>query len=157
MDKPDIRVLEILQEDGRITLAELADKVGLSPTATGERLRRLSRDGIILGFGARLDPQKLGLGLLVFVEVSLEKTTPEDFERFAKAVRQRPEILECHMVAGGFDYLVKARISDMAAYRHFLGDVLVSLPGVRETRTYAVIDEVKTGAALPIRGLGHDH
>ena len=153
MDGPDIKILEILQDDGRITLADLAEKVGLSPTATGERLRRLSRDGVVLGYSARVAPQRVGLNLLVFVEVSLNKTTPEAFERFAQAVRRTPEVLECHMVAGGFDYLVKARIPDMAAYRHFLGDVLLSLPGVRETRTYAVIEEVKVAGPLPIRSV----
>ena len=151
MDGPDIKILEILQDDGRITLADLAEKVGLSPTATGERLRRLSRDGVVLGYSARVAPHRVGLNLLVFVEVSLDKTTPEAFERFAQAVRRTPEVLECHMVAGGFDYLVKARIPDMAAYRHFLGDVLLSLPGVRETRTYAVIEEVKLAGPLPVR------
>ena len=151
MDGPDIKILEILQDDGRITLADLAEKVGLSPTATGERLRRLSRDGVVLGYSARVAPHRVGLNLLVFVEVSLDKTTPEAFERFAQAVRRTPEVLECHMVAGGFDYLVKARIPDMAAYRHFLGDVLLSLPGVRETRTYAVIEEVKVAGPLPVR------
>ena len=154
MDGADIRILEILQGDGRITTADLAERLGLSPTATGERLRRLARDGVIAGYGARLDPQRLGFGLLVFVEVSLDKTTPEAFERFARAVRLTPEVLECHMVAGGFDYLVKARIADMAAYRRFLGQVLLSLPGVRETRTYAVIEEVKVDGALPLRAQG---
>ena len=153
MDGPDIKILEILQDDGRITLADLAEKVGLSPTATGERLRRLARDGVVLGYSARVAPQRVGLNLLVFVEVSLDKTTPEAFERFAHAVRRTPEVLECHMVAGGFDYLVKARIPDMAAYRHFLGEVLLSLPGVRETRTYAVIEEVKVAGPLPIRSV----
>ena len=144
-------MLDILQADGRITTADLAERLGLSPTATGERLRRLVRDGVVTGFGARLDPHRLGLGLLVFVEVTLDKTTPEDFQRFARAVRLTPEVLECHMVAGGFDYLVKARIADMTAYRRFLGEVLLSLPGVRKTRTYAVIEEVKSEGPLPLR------
>lgn len=156
MDGPDTRILEVLQTDGRVTLADLAEQVGLSPTATGERLRRLSRDGVILGYGARLAPRRVGLNLLVFVEVSLDKTTPEAFERFAEAVRRTPAVLECHMVAGGFDYLVKARIPDMAAYRHFLGDILLSLPGVRETRTYAVIEEVKVDSPLPLRSAKPD-
>ena len=103
VDLSDIRILEILQRDGRVTTSDLAEKLGLSPTATGERVRRLARDGIIAGYGARLDPRRLGLDLLVFVEVSLDKTTPEAFERFARAVRLAPEVLECHMVAGGFD------------------------------------------------------
>ncbi|MGJ3265522.1 MAG: Lrp/AsnC ligand binding domain-containing protein [Salinarimonas sp.] len=150
IDRVDHRILAVLQEDGRISAVELAERIGLSPTATGERLRRLQKDGVIVGFTARLDPHRVGLGLLVFVEVSLDKTTPDVFERFAEAVQRAPEVLECHMVAGGFDYLVKTRISDMAAYRRFLGDVLLALPGVRETRTYAVMEEVKTDGALPV-------
>src|SRR3546814_10490930 len=113
-------------------------EVGLSATATGERPKRLQKDGYILGFGVRLDPQRLDLGLLVFVEVLLDKTTPDIFVKFAEAARGAPEILECHMVAGGFDYLVKVRLPDMPAYRRFLGDTLLNLPGVRESRTYAV-------------------
>jgi len=97
-----------------------------------------------------LDPQRLGLGLLVFIEVTLDKTTPDVFERFADAVKRSPEVLECHMVAGGFDYLVKTRVADMAAYRNLLGDVVLALPGVKESRTYAVMEEVKSDGALPV-------
>ena len=150
IDKTDRKILAILQADGRIANVELADRVGLSPTSVGERLKRLQRDGFVEGYGARLNPHLLGLGLLVFVEVLLDKTTPDNFERFAQAVRLAPEVLECHMVAGGFDYLVKARVSDMTAYRRFLGEVLLALPGVRETRTYAVMEEVKRDAPLPV-------
>jgi Lrp/AsnC family transcriptional regulator, leucine-responsive regulatory protein len=150
LDRTDRRLLSLLQADGRMAAVELADQVGLSPTATGERLKRLTREGYITGFGARLDARKLGLDLLVFVEVYLDKTTPDAFDRFAAAVRRAPEVLECHMVAGGFDYLVKTRVADMAAYRRFLGDVLLTLPAVRETRTYAVMEEVKTDGALPV-------
>lgn len=150
IDKIDRRILGILQADGRIANVELAERIGLSPTSVGERLKRLQRDGYVEGYGARLNPHLLGLGLLVFVEVLLDKTTPDVFARFAKAVRLAPEVLECHMVAGGFDYLVKARVADMAAYRRFLGDVLLALPGVRETRTYAVMEEVKRDAPLPV-------
>ncbi|TDR93355.1 Lrp/AsnC ligand binding domain-containing protein [Enterovirga rhinocerotis] len=151
MDATDAKLLAILQRDGRISTVDLAERLRLSPTATGERLKKLTRDGTITGYGARLDPHRLGLGLLVFVEVSLDKSSQDVFEQFARAVRTTTEILECHMVAGGFDYLVKARIPDMAAYRRFLGEVLLSLPGVKETRTYAVMEEVKSEAALPVR------
>ena len=150
LDKTDRRLLALLQADGRVAGVELADKVGLSPTATGERLKRLTREGYITGYRATLDPLKLGLNLLVFVEVYLDKTTPDAFERFAAAVKRAPEVLECHMVAGGFDYLVKTRVADMNAYRRFLGEVLLALPAVRETRTYAVMEEVKTDGALPV-------
>jgi Lrp/AsnC family transcriptional regulator, leucine-responsive regulatory protein len=150
LDKVDRNILRSLQSDGRITTVELADKVGLSPTAASERVKRLQRDGFITGYRAQLDPQKLGRGLLVFVEVTLDKTTPDVFERFSSAVRRSQEVLECHMVAGGFDYLVKTRVQDMAAYRSFLGDVLLALPGVKESRTFAVMEEVKTDGALPV-------
>ena len=143
-------ILAILQREGRITNLELADRIGLSPAATSERMRRLLKDRLITGFGARLDPHRLGLGLLVFVEVLLDKTTPDVFDRFAAAVSRAPEVLECHMVAGGFDYLLKTRVRDMAAYRDFLGKVLLALPGIRETRTYAVMEEVKSEAPLPL-------
>lgn len=142
--------MKLLQTEGRVSLVDLAERVGLSPTSTGERLRRLQKDGIIQGFMARLDPHQLGLGLLVFVEVSLDKTTADIFDRFAEAVRAAPEVLECHMVAGGFDYLVKTRVADMTAYRRFLGEVLLALPGVKETRTYAVMEEIKSHGLLPI-------
>lgn len=150
IDKIDRRMLAELQRDGRIAVVALAEKLGLSPTATTERLRRLTRDGYILGYSARLNPEKLDRGLLVFIEVKLDRTTPDVFDRFAQAVARAPEVLECHMVAGGFDYLVKTRVADMHAYRHFLGNVLLALPGVRETHTYAVMEEIKSSAALPI-------
>ena len=135
IDRVDRRILALIQGDGRMSGVEIAERVGLSPTAVGERLKRLSREGYVTGYRATLDPRKLGLDLLVFVEVYLDKTTPDAFERFAAAVRRAPEVLECHMVAGGFDYLVKTRVADMGAYRRFLGEVLLAKPAVRETRT----------------------
>jgi Lrp/AsnC family leucine-responsive transcriptional regulator len=150
LDRLDRKVLALLQEDGRIPLVDLAARIGLSATATTERVKRLTRDGYILGYGARLNADLLGRGLLVFIEVKLDRTTPDVFERFAQAVVRAPEVLECHMVAGGFDYLIKTRVADMAAYRRFLGDVLLSLPGVRETHTFAVMEEVKNTTALPV-------
>jgi Lrp/AsnC family leucine-responsive transcriptional regulator len=149
-DSIDAAILRILQQDGRIATVDLAERLRLSPTATAERLKRLTRAGYITGYGARLDPAMLDLGLLVFIEVLLDKTTGAVFDRFSQEVRRVPEILECHMVAGGFDYLLKARVKDMAAYRRFLGQVMVDLPGVKETRTYAVMEEVKTDSPLPV-------
>ena len=113
-------------------------------------MRRCTRDGYILGYEARLNPLKLGAGMLVFVEVLLDRTTPNVFEAFNAAVQVRGEIMECHMVAGGFDYLLKTRMADMQAYREFAGTVLWQLPGVRETRTYAVMEEVKSSARIPL-------
>ena len=150
IDKIDARILRVLQVDGRISNLKLAETVHLSPTAVLERVKRLTRDGYILGYEARLNPAKLGAGLLVFVEVLLDRTVHDVMDNFRAAVQARPEILEAHLVAGGFDYLLKTRVSDMAAYRQFIGSVIWTLPGVRETRTYAVMEEVKNSALLPI-------
>jgi Lrp/AsnC family leucine-responsive transcriptional regulator len=151
LDRIDRKILSILQEDGRIANLKLAEAVALSPTAVLARVQRLTRDGFILGYEARLNPLKLGAGMLVFVEVLLDRTTPNVFDQFKAAVQVHPEIMECHMVAGGFDYLLKTRSADMNAYRVFAGNVLWQLPGVRETRTYAVMEEVKHSNHLYLR------
>jgi Lrp/AsnC family leucine-responsive transcriptional regulator len=148
IDRIDRRILQVLQEDGRISNLKLAEAVALSPTAVLARVQRLTREGYILGYEAKLNPALLGAGLLVFVEVMLDRTTPNVFEQFKAAVLVHPEIMECHMVAGGFDYLLKTRVADMDAYRNFAGTVLWQLPGVRETRTYAVMEEVKDSTRL---------
>jgi len=151
LDRIDRRILSILQEDGRIANLKLAEAVALSPTAVLARVQRLTKGGFILGYEARLNPLKLGAGMLVFVEVLLDRTTPNVFDQFKAAVQVHPEIMECHMVAGGFDYLLKTRSADMNAYRVFAGNVLWQLPGVRETRTYAVMEEVKHSTHLHLR------
>jgi Lrp/AsnC family leucine-responsive transcriptional regulator len=150
IDKIDGRILALLQADGRISNLKLAEAVHLSPTAVLERVRRLTRDGYILGYEARLNPAKLGAGLMVFVEVLLDRTVQDVMDTFRASVQVRPEILECHLVAGGFDYLLKTRVADMAAYREFIGSVIWTLPGVRETRTYVVMEEVKNTAAIAV-------
>lgn len=150
LDSTDRRILRALQTDGRITNQELAARCGMSPSACYDRLRRLRDQGYIEGFAAMLNPTKLDRALLVFIEVLLDRTTGETFDEFAAAIQETPEVLECHMVAGGFDYLIKARVKDMAAYRTFLGTTLVKMPKVRETRTYAVLEEVKSTHELPV-------
>lgn len=150
IDRIDQRILSALQADGRLSNLKLAEAVALSPTAVLARVQRLTREGYILGYEARLNPLKLGRGMMVFVEVLLDRTTPNVFEQFRAAVQVQEAILECHMVAGGFDYLLKTRMADMAAYREFAGTVLWQLPGVRETRTYPVMEEVKNTTRLPL-------
>jgi len=150
IDKIDAKILRVLQKDGRISNLKLAEEVHLSPTAVLERVKRLTRDNFILGYEAKLNPDKLGAGMMVFVEVVLDRTTPDVMNAFKAAVQVRPEILECHLVAGGFDYLIKTRVADMNAYRELIGSVVWALPGVRETHTYAVMEEVKNSTALPI-------
>jgi Lrp/AsnC family leucine-responsive transcriptional regulator len=150
LDSVDRSLLRLLQEDGRRTTLDLARRVGLSPTGTSQRVKRLFREGFITAVRAVLDPQKIGRGTLVFIQVRLDQTAPHVFDRFAEAVAKAPEVLECHMVVGGFDYLVKARIADMSLFQDFLQRVILPLPGVRETHTYASVADVKPDTMLPV-------
>ncbi len=150
LDSTDLRLIDALQDNGRITNQDLAQRCGLSPAACHDRVRRLRERGVIRATVAVIEPKALNCDLLIFVEVVLDRTTNDAFRAFADHVRAIPEILECHMVAGGFDYLIKARVSDMAEYRAFLGNILASVPGVRETRTYAVLEQVKETLRLPL-------
>ncbi|RPH66357.1 MAG: winged helix-turn-helix transcriptional regulator [Burkholderiales bacterium] len=151
LDRTDKAILRALQADGRISNVALAQKVHLSPTACLERVRNLSASGYIRSFRGLLDPSKLEAGMLVFVQVVLDRTTLDVLDSFRSAVLARPEILECHMIAGGFDYILKARVKDMRAYREFTAKALWALPGVRETHTYVVMEEVKETTELPVR------
>lgn len=144
--------MQLLQEDGRITNQELARWCGLLPATCFERVNRLCFNGIVRQFTTILGPVALDRALMIFIEVLLDRTTDDVFAAFAAQVRDVPEILECHMVAGGFDYLLKVRVSDMAAYRRFLGEILATMPGVRETRTCAVLEEVKRTRPRPFKG-----
>ena len=150
LDRIDRNILRTLQEQGRISYVELADKVGLSTTPCMERVKRLEREGVIQGYSARLNPKYLQAGLLVFVEISLYSKSADIFDDFRTAVTKLSNVLECHLVSGHFDYLVKARISEMASYRELLGDILLKLPGVRESKSYIVMEELKETLNLPI-------
>jgi len=158
LDAIDRRILAELQQAGRMTNVELAGHCHLSPAACLVRVRRLERSGFILGYRAVLDASRLAGSMIVFVEIKLDRTTPDAFDRFARAVAAVPEVAECHMVAGGFDYLVKVRVASMDAYRELLTKLLVALPGVRETHTYAVIEEIKNDPTVLLqtsRGLAN--
>ena len=149
-DKIDTRILRVLQRDGRISNLKLAEQVHLSPTAVTERVKRLQRDGYILGYKARLNPSKLGMRLVAFVEVQLDRAAADVMERFKAAVQQRDEILECHLIAGGFDYLLKLQVADTHDQRDFVAAIVASLPGVRETRSYTVMEQVKHGNPISL-------
>jgi Lrp/AsnC family leucine-responsive transcriptional regulator len=150
LDDADRRILRVLQQDGRITNQDLAAACNMSASSCFERVRRLRERGVITGYTALIDPKFAERELLIFIELLLDRTTSDIFDQFAERIRRSPEVLECHMVAGGFDYLVKVRMKDMAAYRIFLADTLIVMPGVRETRTYAVMEEVKDTSVLPL-------
>lgn len=149
-DRIDRNILNELQNDGRISNVELSKRVGLSPTPCLERVKKLEQDNVITGYSANLNPKYLDAALLVFVEITLTRTAPDVFEEFSKAVMDVGVIQECHLVSGNFDFLLKTRVSDMQAYRNLLGDTLLTLPSVSESRTYVVMEEVKTGNKLPI-------
>lgn len=150
LDRIDRRILSHLQNDGRLSYVELANKVGLSTSPCLERVKRLERDGFITGYSARLAADKLQAGLLVFVEISLNYTSGDVFKEFRSAVKLWPEIQECHLVSGDFDYLLKIRIADMTAYRELLGEIIHTLPGVRDSRTLVAMETVKESGEIAL-------
>ena len=152
LDRIDRQILALLQADGRRPVADIAREVHLSVTPCAERVRRLERAGVIRRYVALLDPQRLGQHLVAYVQIVLDRTTPDVFERFQEAMHGLDEVMECHMVAGGFDYLLKVRVRDMAEYRRVLGAQIAALRGVQHTHTYFVMDEVKSTHALRVRG-----
>ncbi|APU48606.1 ArsR family transcriptional regulator [Acinetobacter junii] len=151
LDRTDLKILDILQTDGRISNSKLAELVNLSPTAVMARVQKLTKDEFILGYEAKLNPAKLNANFLVFVEVLLDKTTPNVLDDFIDAVTQYPEIVECHMVSGGFDFLIKLRSAGMEEFRRIAGQILWQLPGVKETRSYPVMQVVKDSSKIKIK------
>lgn len=150
IDRIDRKILRVLQREARVPMTELAERVGLSVTPCAERVKRLEQEGVIEGYYARLNPRQLGLNLLVFVELRLSAKSGPIFEQFRREVIKLPNVLECHLVSGDFDYLVKVRIPEMAAYRQVLGDMLLKLPAAVESRSYIVMEEVKESLALDV-------
>lgn len=151
IDRIDKNILFELQKNGRLSNVDLSKRVGLSPTPCLERVKRLEKEQYIKGYKAILNPLKLDAALLVFVEITLSKTSPDVFDDFAKAVDDLDVIQECHLVSGNFDFLLKTRVKDMLAYRELLGDTLLRLPAVSESRTYVVMDEIKSTNLLAIK------
>jgi len=150
IDDTDIRILRLLQSDGRISNLALAASLGLRSSVARLRVKRLTREGYILGYEARLNPLKLSAGMLVLTKVRLEHMGLGLADAFRAAVQVRPEILECHEVAGDFDYLIKTRAADLRTYSCMLASLIWSLPGVRDTRSYTVMEEVKNTTHLPL-------
>lgn len=143
LDPFDKSILTALAEDGRMSITDLAARIGLSKSPTQARLRRLEKSGTIMGYRALLDPITLGLDHVAFVEVRLSDTRDAALRAFNAAVQSVPEIEQAHMIAGNFDYLLKVRTRDMAQYRAFLGDVVSTLPHVAATSTFVAMEAVK--------------
>jgi Lrp/AsnC family transcriptional regulator, leucine-responsive regulatory protein len=150
LDRTDVRILRLLQADGRMGIAEIAKRVNASAATCHRRVQRLFEDGYVSAVRAQVAPQKLNLGALVIVGVVLDRSTPESFAAFEAAVRSLSMILDCHLVAGDFDYFLKIRVRDMADFNRLHGEKLIALPGVRQTRTFFVMKEVVDNAPLDI-------
>ncbi len=146
----DRKILDLLQRQGRISMTDLAEQVGLSTSPCSERVKRLERDGVITGYHAHLSPEALGRTLLVFAEIKLSAKSGDVFDKVRNELLHMPEVLECHLVSGGFDYLIKARLRGMGEYRHLLGDILRKLPVAAESHSYVVMEEVKETLVLAV-------
>ncbi|MBB3061839.1 Lrp/AsnC ligand binding domain-containing protein [Microbulbifer rhizosphaerae] len=146
----DRNILRVLQKNGRTSYAELARQVGLTPTPCVERVKRLESDGVIQGYTALINPEFLDAALVVFVQIRLNRSAQDAFEEFRNAVAALPEVQECYLVSGNFDYLIKARVADMSAYRKFYGETLLSLPEVLECTSYVVMEQVKETLEVPV-------
>ncbi|TKB47050.1 winged helix-turn-helix transcriptional regulator [Thalassotalea mangrovi] len=149
LDRIDLTILDTLQKDGRISNVELAKKVNLSPSPCLDRVKRLESEGYVKRYAAILNAEKLNIPMSAFIQLTLDKTTADVFNHFRGEVVKLKEVAECHMVAGGFDYLLKLRVTGMRDYRDVLGKI-VELPGVSQTHTYVVIDKIKEDLGLPI-------
>jgi len=150
LDFIDLQLLTTLQNEGRIPVVELAKKVNLSATPCTLRMRRLEQEGVIVGYHARINPVALNQALMVFVTVSLKATDEASLKAFNAAVKPVRQILECHMLGGGFDYLLKIRVRDMPEYREILGSIIGALPMIESTHSYFVMEQVKESPLLPI-------
>ena len=146
----DLNILRILQKDGRISYTDLAKQVGLSVTPCIERVKRLERENYILNYGARVSAQKLNQSLVVFVQIRLNHTSQKNFEEFRRSVMDLENVQSCFLVSGNYDYLLKARVTDMASYRELLGHRILKLPAVQESTSYVVMEELKDTMDLPI-------
>lgn len=146
LDEFDRKILANLRRDGRMTFTELAEKVGLSKTPCQQRVKRLVESGVIVGFRAIVDPARVGLDHVAFTEVKLSDTREQALKDFNAAVRQIPEVEECHMIASSFDYLLKVRTPDIRRYRSVLGEKISTLPHVASTSTFVAMETVRESA-----------
>ena len=153
LDRIDRRILEHLQRDGRLSNQELAERVGLSPSPCLRRVRALERSGVIRQYAALLDPLRVGLGLLAYVTVKLEKRGKMPVDQFTRAVQGWPEVIACFSMTGDMDYLMRVQVVDLPHYSRFIMDQLLKQPGVIDIRTNFVLERIKETTALPLERL----
>jgi Lrp/AsnC family leucine-responsive transcriptional regulator len=150
LNKIDLKILRALQNDGRIKYSELAAKVGLTTSPCIERIKRLERDGFIQSYTAVLSPELLNAAMVVFVQVRLDRSIKDSFAKFRKSVLALSQVQECYLVTGNYDFIIKARVSNMEAYRKFLETDLLSIAGVQESTSSVVIDAIKETLSLDL-------
>jgi Lrp/AsnC family leucine-responsive transcriptional regulator len=151
LDAIDLRIIDLLQRQGRLTMTELGDRVGLSTSPCSQRVKRLERLGVITGYHARINPAAAGKALLVFVEITLAEKSEQIFKKVSDELEHMPEVLECHLVSGSFDYLVKARLTGMPEYRQLLGSMLKRIPVPAQSNSYVVMEEVKESVVIDMK------
>jgi DNA-binding Lrp family transcriptional regulator len=154
LDDFDLKILQILQEEGRITTLELSERVGLSPTPCARRVKQLEDDGYIDRYAALLNAAQLGVRLNVFVSIRLRSQTRDAFDRFDEAIKYMPEIVGCYLLTGSFDYLLQVRVADVDTFRDFIRTRLTAIEGVIETQSSIVLQELKATTAIPLAQLG---
>ena len=157
LDRIDLKILKALQDNARLSYVELAQRVGLSTTPCLDRVKRLEGSGYIQGYHAKLSTEALGLELLVYLEITLVSQSPETFQAFHAATEKIAYVQECHLISGQSDFLLKLRLPDLKSYRKHLGDLLLALPHVRESKSHIVIEETKQSAILPLDLIAHRH
>ncbi|MES2535443.1 MAG: Lrp/AsnC family transcriptional regulator [Pseudomonadota bacterium] len=150
MDKYDRILLKMLQENGRASNVELSDKASLSAPQCYRRVKRLESEGIIRGYAAQVAPEAIGLGVVAFVNLTIDREKFKQVREMEKAIRQFPEILECYTISGDFDYLLKVVATDLKSFSNFLTDRLMQVPGVSGVRSMVCLEEIKQASALPV-------
>jgi Lrp/AsnC family leucine-responsive transcriptional regulator len=150
LDEIDRKILTLLQRDSRLTLQELAEKVGLSPSPCHRRIKLMEERGVIARYTATVDQRKVGLPVSVFISIKLARQKEEDLQRFAKAVSDWPEVLECYLMTGHRDYLLRVVVADLSAYERFLKQKLTRLDGISSIESSFALDQIKYATALPL-------
>jgi Lrp/AsnC family leucine-responsive transcriptional regulator len=148
LDRIDLKIINVLQTNGRITMTDLGEQVGLSTSPCAERVKRLEKNGVIMGYHAKVNPKLIGKPLLVFVELTLSSKSEEVFEQIRDELRDMPEVIECHLVSGSFDYLIKSRLQAMTDYRELLGKILSKIPVPAQSHSYVVMEEVRESSYI---------
>lgn len=154
LDAIDTKILMILQEDARISMVSLANKVGLSETPCARRVKRLEEDGVIKQYVTLLNAELLGMGFHVFVNVRLARPNQESVEKFERAVRNLPQVTECYLVTGSYDYVLHVRVSDVAAVKDFIRNNLITVCNLSETNSLVALDQIKSTTAVSLKSAG---